>query len=124
MSNPNDNVPEHIGALYDAAMAGDSSKVAELFDSASSDEQDDMFSEMVAMRITVPTCGAIVHWIAEGDPSLYEVDMTEVIRGVINTVVGQLSSAVEDDSDDFIENLSNKVFQLKEEALSQQKDET
>ena len=50
--------------------------------------------------------------------------MTEVIRGVINTVVGQLSSAVEDDSDDFIENLSNKVFQLKEEALSQQKDET
>ena len=101
MSNPNDNVPEHIGALYDAAMAGDSSKVAELFDSASSDEQDDMFSEMVAMRITVPTCGAM-----------------------INTVVGQLSSAVEDDSDDFIENLSNKVFQLKEEALSQQKDET
>ena len=107
-----EEIPAHIREMYEAALKGDNERIGTLFQKASESQQSEMYQEMVAMKMTVPLCAGIVHWLAEGwkldGEKLDTEEIPMAIRHVIGVIIMQLESALEEESP-FIQQLADRV---------------
>ncbi len=68
-----------VSTPFDDDFNVDNGRIADLFQKASESQQSEMYQEIVAMKMTVPLCAAIVHWLAEG----WKLDGEKLDAGVI-----------------------------------------